>query len=125
MERNTRQREAIRGVFDRSDRPLSPQEVHERAGRAAAGVSMATVYRTLKALVAEGALVAVELPGQAPRYEPAGLQHHHHFQCRVCGRVYDIHGCPGRLDRLAPAGFVVEGHEITLRGVCERCGSAA
>ena len=121
MERNTRQREAIRAVFEGAGRPLSPQEVHERADRIAAGVSMATVYRSLKALVEEGSIVTVDLPGQPPRYEPAGLDHHHHFQCRSCGRVFDIEGCPGALDGLAPAGFVVESHEITLGGLCDRC----
>lgn len=121
MERTTRQRESIRTVFEGTDRPLSPQEVQARAERLGAPVSLATVYRTLKGLVEEGVVVAVELPGQPPRYEPAGLEHHHHFQCRACGRVYDIHGCPGRLDRLAPPGFVVESHEITLVGLCAEC----
>lgn len=124
MERTTRQREAIREVFGKTERPLSPQEVQKRAERISAPVSLATVYRTLKGLVEEGVVVPVELPGQPPRYEPAGLDHHHHFQCRTCGRVFDIHGCPGRLDRLAPAGFVVESHEITLTGRCAACATA-
>lgn len=124
MERNTRQRDAIRAVFDRADRPLSPQEVHERADRIAPGLSMATVYRSLKALIEDDSIVTVELPGQPPRYEPAGLDHHHHFQCRSCGKVFDIPGCPGHLEGLAPEGFVVEAHEITLSGLCEGCAKA-
>ncbi len=121
MERNTKQRDAIRTVFEKSDRPLSPQEIHERADRAAPGLSLATVYRAVKGMLEDGSIVTVELPGQPPRYEPAGLDHHHHFQCRSCGKVFDIEGCPGRLDGLAPEGFVVESHEITLSGLCAGC----
>ncbi len=108
-------------MFERADRPLSPQEVHERADRIASGLSLATVYRALKGMIEEGSIVTVELPGQPPRYEPAGLDHHHHFQCRECGKVFDIEGCPGAMDGLAPDGFVVESHEITLSGLCDAC----
>jgi Fur family transcriptional regulator, ferric uptake regulator len=30
-------------------------------------------------------------------------------------------GCPGDLRRLAPRGFRVEGHEVTLYGRCSDC----
>ena len=36
-------------------------------------------------------------------------------------RVFDIHACPGNLNRLAPAGFEVEHHELTLYGRCPDC----
>ncbi|MFN5808672.1 MAG: transcriptional repressor, partial [Burkholderiales bacterium] len=36
-------------------------------------------------------------------------------------RVFDIHACPGELSDLAPRGFVVEDHELTLYGRCLDC----
>lgn len=125
-QRSTRQREAIRGVLTDADRPLSPREVLERGRQRIANMSLATVYRTLKTFLEEGFLTEVTLPGEAARYELAGKGHHHHFHCRECGRAFDIHGCPGSsVDKLAPAGFVVDGHEITLFGSCPSCSKRA
>ena len=125
MERNTRQRRAILDAISRADRPLLPQEVLESAQHLAAGLGIATVYRNLKLLVQEGQVQAVNLPGENPRFEPAGHQHHHHFQCRQCERVFDVHACPGDLGRLAPQGFIVEDHDLTLYGRCKECTASA
>ena len=121
MERNTRQRSAIREAIAQAERPLLPQEVLDAAQQVVPGLGIATVYRNLKALVDEGELKPVNLPGENPRFEVAGHQHHHHFQCTQCQRVFDVHACPGDLSRLAPQGFTVEDHDLTLYGRCKDC----
>ena len=121
MERSTRQRAAIRHTLEAASRPLLPQEVLEGARAQVPGLGIATVYRCLKQLVEERALKVVELPGENARYERVDVGHHHHFQCRGCERVFDVHACPGDLGRLAPAGFSVEDHELTLYGRCSDC----
>jgi Fur family ferric uptake transcriptional regulator len=122
VERATRQRSAIREAIASAGRPLSPQEVLDAARRTVAGIGLATVYRNLKLLLAEGAIDAVTIAGESPRYEIARRGHHHHFQCMSCRRVFDVAGCPGDLRRLAPRGFRVEHHEVTLYGRCADCG---
>ena len=121
MERATRQRDAIKSVLRAAKRPLSPGEVLDAARSAVHGLGLATVYRTLKLLVAEGTVQAITLPGESPRYEMAESAHHHYFQCNSCRRVYDVPGCPGNLRRLAPRGFTVEHHDLTLYGRCSDC----
>ena len=121
MERYSRQRAAIRAAIDLAQRPLSPQEVLEAAQTEVAGLGLATVYRNIKLLLEAGEVQAVNLPGDSPRYESAQHEHHHHFQCNACQRVFDVHECPGNLAKLAPAGFTVEHHEITLYGRCTDC----
>lgn len=123
MERDTAQRRAIRQVFLDTPRPLGPREVLELAQDRVRSLGIATVYRTVKALVAEGWLVAVELPGEPPRYERAGKQHHHHFVCRSCDRVFEVHGCPGDLSAGVPSGFRLQAHEVVLYGVCAACAA--
>ena len=121
MDRNTRQRQAIRHVLAEADRPLGPQEILEASQVYAPGLGIATVYRTLKNLTNEGWLVSVELPGEPARYEIAGKAHHHHFRCRTCDRVYEINGCLSNLTQLTPRGFRLESHEVVLYGVCTTC----
>ena len=125
MERATRQNTAIRDALEAAGRPLTPAEVLDEARRHVAALGLATVYRNLKALVDEGAVQVVTLPGEVPRYEPAQHGHHHHFRCDVCQRVFDVHQCPGDLASLAPPGFRVARHEITLYGQCSDCRPVA
>jgi Fur family ferric uptake transcriptional regulator len=122
MERNTRQRAAIREAIAQAGRPLLPQEVLDAAQAGAPGLSIATVYRNIRALLDEGEVQPVVLPGENPRYELAGHAHHHHFQCRACQRVFEVEACPGDLSDLAPSGFTVEDHDLTLYGRCKDCG---
>ncbi len=121
MERSTRQRSAIRTAIERAQRPLSPLEVLAAAQAEVPALGLATVYRNLKLLVDAHEVTPVTLPGDSPRYEIAHLQHHHHFQCTACERVYDVHQCPGNLARMAPPGFTVDRHELTLYGRCAGC----
>ena len=123
MERNTRQRSAIREAIAQAERPLLPQEVLDAAQLQVPGLGIATVYRTVKAMLAQEEIVSVHLPGDNPYYEQAGLHHHHHFRCRKCDQVFELHGCPAGLTALTPKGFAVESHEITLRGLCASCNT--
>ncbi len=132
MKRNTRQREAILSTLYGSGRSLSPVEIRAEASVYVPGLSLPTVYRQIKGLVEEQAVSQVDLPGQSPRYEApcdahatvAG-HHHHHFHCDVCERVYPIHACPGSMATLAPKGFRVERHDVTLHGRCASCAARA
>lgn len=121
MIRKTRQRAAIRGALEAAGRPMSPEEVLVAAQKQVDGLGIATVYRNLKSLVEEGWLVTVDLPGQSARYELAGKDHHHHFHCQNCGRVFELHGCVERLAELVPAGFSMSGHDLLLYGLCQPC----
>lgn len=125
MERRTRQRDAIRLVLAEADRPLSPQEVLEAAQGHCPGLGLATVYRALADFVGDGALSVVELPGVPARYEVAGKHHHHHFICRRCARVFETGECTEHIRVAPPPGFVVEDHEVILRGLCGDCAAPA
>ncbi len=121
MQRDTRQRRAIRSVFMNVDRPLTPDEILEYGQRIVPSLGLATVYRTVKIFVAEKWLSEVELPGGGLRYELADRPHHHHFLCRSCDQAFDVHQCPDEVELLAPKGFEVDGHELTLFGRCVTC----
>lgn len=121
MQRKTQQRAAIREAILAADRPMSPNEILVAAQEMAPGLGIATVYRNIRALVAEGWLRTVDLPAAPSRYEIAGKDHHHHFHCRACDRVYEIDDCPGKVADLTPAGFLQESHDLILYGLCAAC----
>ncbi|MBL8240895.1 MAG: transcriptional repressor [Bryobacterales bacterium] len=119
--RDTRQRRAIRAAFEAAGRPLDPNEVLELAAGSHSGLGIATVYRNIKMLLEEGWLTAVELPGEVTHYELAGKAHHHHFHCRACGKVFELNACLPNVQKLAPLGFQVSGHDLLLYGACRDC----
>ena len=121
MQRDTAQRRAIRDVFNQENRPLTPQELLEGAQVTVPQMGLATVYRTLKSLTESGTVMVVDVPGEPQRYEIAGKDHHHHFSCKQCGRMFEMDGCPGDLERLVPDGFVMEDHEVFIYGRCSDC----
>ena len=120
MKRRTEQREAMKQVFEEADRPLTAQEVCDRAQQEVPGLGIATVYRNLKSFVEEGLLRSVDLPDEPSRYESIDLDHHHHFQCGECDRVFDIPGCPD-IEAFVPEDYEVERHEVLLYGLCPSC----
>jgi Fur family ferric uptake transcriptional regulator/Fur family peroxide stress response transcriptional regulator len=83
--------------------------------------SRATVYNTLNWLRDEG-LVQEVFEGGSVRFDP-NTDYHHHFICRVCGRVEDVPSefvgsfNVGSLNN----GQMVETLEVTMRGVCAAC----
>ncbi|MDO4904874.1 MAG: transcriptional repressor [Lautropia sp.] len=123
MKRVTRQRLEIQRVIAQAGRPLSPLEILETARQRIPTLSLATIYRNLRELQDARLLAPVPMPGNITLYEghEAQAHHHHHFQCNQCRRVFDIEGCPGGLEGMLPAGFVLDRHEVTLYGTCADC----
>lgn len=123
MKRQTKQRSVVQQIFEQAQRPLSPSEVFDQARSELRAISLATIYRTLKALIDDGTLVPVSLPGLPDRYETRGCaeHHHHHFHCDGCGRVFDVPGCGLHTDVRNPSGFSVKRHAVVLYGDCREC----
>jgi Fur family ferric uptake transcriptional regulator len=129
MERQTHQRQAVTDALERSGQVLSPTQILAWAQAEAPSLNLSTVYRQIKALQDKQQIVKVELPGQPPRFEALCHEahaakpdhHHHYFHCNACDGVYPIHACPGKMGHLAPRGFEVSGHDLTLYGRCASC----
>lgn len=123
--RQTRQRDAIRQVFEAHDRPLGVEELLRLAKASVPALGQATLYRTLKLLREEGLIVEVPMPGGRVFFERAGKSHHHHFLCSECGRAFDIPGCLlGQAPVLAD-GHQISTHEVVLYGKCRGCAAPA
>ena len=121
MQRNTRQRRAIRQVVDTAERPFSLDEILVAAQKIIPRLGQATVYRALNTMQREGILVQVDIPGHPPRYERADLKHHHHFACTDCGKVFELSERYYTGKERVPPGFKAEGHGVIIYGHCRDC----
>lgn len=83
-------------------------------------VSLATVYRSLNALAAEGRIVRLSVPGQPDRYDGMTVPHQH-LVCDVCGELADINilGLESMLQEAA--GLDLTGYDLCLHYICPLC----
>ena len=124
-QRQTRQRDAIFQVIEETSGPLAVEEIHQRAKKRLPQLGIATVYRALKLMLESRQVQQVNMPSGETRYESAHLGHHDHFQCRLCLKVFDLDICPLKLKTGTKlhGGFLVEGHELTISGLCATCAA--
>ncbi len=121
MRRKTTQRNAIQEVFLENNRPMGVEEILSTGRQIVESLDQSTVYRNLKLLLEKGWLRKIEHPGLGTLYEKAGKDHHHHFHCRSCNRVFELPGCALNEKESTPQGFVTESHEVFLFGICASC----
>jgi len=88
--RDTKQRHAIKRALDNAGRPLGPKEILDLASKEVPNLGIATVYRNIKTMVEKGELATVDLPGQAPRYQPPSDRPPHLFIDEKSDSVYNI-----------------------------------
>src|SRR5438874_13676562 len=100
--RLTRPRRLILDVVRATDAHPTAALVYRRVRRRLPRVSLATVYRNLRVLAAEGVL--------AERADAGGLRFdgnaepHDHFTCVACGRIHDVPVRRGRAARARRGG---------------------
>jgi Fur family ferric uptake transcriptional regulator len=123
-ERQTRQLVATyEAVRYARDHPTA-DDVHALVRRRITRVSLGTIYRNLKKLVAQGRVRIVPQPNaRSTRFE-AMLESHEHFLCEICNSIIDL-PLPSRMlpaiAGLRRAGYGVSGHSVTFFGVCPQC----
>ena len=121
--RLTPQRFAVLEYLDRAEGHPTADQIATEVNRRFPRASRATVYNTLNALRDAG-LVREVTHGDdaAARYE-SNVEPHHHFVCRVCGRLEDVpteaFAAPKSVE--LEGGHEVETFELVLRGVCGKC----
>ena len=122
--RPTRQRTAIEADVDRYDEFRSAQEIHASLVAGGDKIGLATVYRTLQAMVDEDALDALRTDDGEQVYRRCSTGHHHHLVCRECGRTDEVEG--PAVERWAERvsaehGFTEVAHTLELFGRCAAC----
>lgn len=129
--RCTRQRQAVYDFLARAESHPTAEEIYQSVKGAVPRISLATVYKSLEALVATG--LAAKLTGNdgSARYDARG-DHHYHLRCLRTGMVEDLPTPfdPALIDKLDPElarnlerrGFRVTGYRLELVGFYDPAG---
>jgi Fe2+ or Zn2+ uptake regulation protein len=123
--RTTRQLEQVFKALQHDHTHPFAHEIYRRVHRKLPRISLATVYRNLHSLVAEGKIRTLLLDEQGARFDPE-TSPHDHFVCARCGRVIDLFLRRARridLSPLAKQGYVVTTHNLTVHGICQVCAA--
>jgi Fur family ferric uptake transcriptional regulator len=121
-------RRAIVELLASQDCCLTAQEVFDELRASGRHAGIASVYRALDVLTSMKLVQKLDVGGGVARYElahPDG-EHHHHLVCDSCGKVvaFEDDHLEAALERLgAELGYVVDAHDVVLRGACRECGS--
>ena len=118
--RMTGQRRTIALVLEAADDHPDVEELYKRAAAQDAGISLATVYRTVKLFEETGILEKHEFGDGRARYEDADRDHHDHLINLSTGEVIEF--CDPEIEALQEKiaerlGFDLKGHKLELYGV--------
>ena len=121
--RMTGQRRTIAQVIEEADDHPDVEELYARASARDPGISIATVYRTVKLFEEAGILERLEFGDGRARYEDAERDHHDHLIDLNSGEVIEFVDAEieALQERIAKKlGYELRGHRLELYGVPRR-----
>ena len=86
-------------------------------------MSLATVYKTLDALVKTGLIQQINVGEDAYRYD-SNTEVHPHIICTACNRVFDIEleGIPSLREQVKQkTSFLLKKEQLYFYGICPEC----
>lgn len=128
-QRNTWQRERVRGALADAPGFISAQSLHATLRDENTGIGLATVYRALADLAAHSEADSLQSPEGETLYRACeSSAHHHHLICRSCGRAVEIEAnAVEQWARTTAAahGFRDAEHIVDIFGICSTCADAS
>lgn len=123
--KNTRNRNAILEILEKSEVPLTAEEIYLLLKGKNASTCLSTVYRTFEMFISKDLVIKSNIidDGKA-RYELNHMEHKHHVICVGCHKMIYIDECPfGEFEKLLKneINFEVTGHKFEIYGYCQEC----
>ena len=121
----TPQRQLIFSLLHNNETHPTAENLYGIASAQMPGISLRTVYQTLKELAEMGELQLIDLGEGGMRFDP-NVDDHHHAVCGVCGKIRDVHVKGAASLKPNDAGdFMVSDVGVVFRGKCSDCESRA
>jgi Fur family ferric uptake transcriptional regulator len=129
VQRNTWQRERVREALGDARGFVSAQSLHAALRDENTGIGLATVYRTLAGMAAQGEADSLQSPeGENLFRACTSAGHHHHLICRSCGLTVEIAATDVEQwarQTAAQHGFTDAEHVVDIFGRCASCTQAS
>ncbi|MDD5456284.1 MAG: transcriptional repressor [Candidatus Margulisbacteria bacterium] len=121
--KSTPKRRAILDLLENSETYLSPEQIWMKLKEKFIKIGLPTVYRNLESLAGMGkAQVILTENRQLHYYRCHDRDHHHHFVCNSCKKVFELPTCPVRTIEAAFNYQVkIESHIFQVNGYCREC----
>jgi Fur family ferric uptake transcriptional regulator len=121
--RQTWQKDAVMHALGQSQGFVSAQQLHKQLTQHGSAIGLATVYRTLNTLVADGLADSLVNAGES-LFRDCSKDHHHHLICNSCGIAVEIEAQQAEAWASKVAkdnGFTQVTHTIDIFGICKAC----
>lgn len=124
MKRYSKKRESIlKCIMETKEHP-SAEWVYKKLKPIYPSLSLATVYRNISELIAEGKVKSVCVVKDKERFD-GDIKPHVHAVCSVCGKIIDIENFSFPKEMLIKAEseteFTVSYSKVQFIGVCKDC----
>ena len=122
--RPTRQRAALTDELAGTAEFRSAQDIHASLSASGTRVGLATVYRNLQAMAADGEVDVIRTTEGEAVYRACSTGHHHHLVCRECGKTVEVEGPAVELwahKVSTEHGFSDVQHTLEIFGTCGGC----
>lgn len=123
--RLTPQREEILQVFQNlpKGQHLSAEELFEMLEKQEKGISLSTIYRTLKLMTRMGILRELELAEVHKHYElnTSSPNHHHHIVCTQCNMTIEFENSTimkQAMKQVEKSGLELIDCQLTIHAIC-------
>jgi Fur family ferric uptake transcriptional regulator len=123
--RQTWQKNAVLHALAMAQGFVSAQQLHKQLTQHGSVIGLATVYRTLNTLVADGLADSLVNAGES-LFRDCSKDHHHHLICNSCGVAVEIEANQAEewASKVAnDHGFTDVSHTIDIFGTCKKCSS--
>jgi Fur family ferric uptake transcriptional regulator len=122
--RNTWQKDAVKHALGEAVGFVGAQQLHQVLRNHGSTIGLATVYRALADLAANGDADSLQSQDGEVLYRACTNSHHHHLICRSCGLTLEIEAdrVEAWADDVANShGFKNPTHTIDIFGTCSAC----
>lgn len=119
----SRQRELILRILAENVVHPTADFVYEIIKKEMPNISLATVYRNLNLLAANGTIKKAEGLDGSVRFD-YNTHPHYHFVCSRCNKIYDIpyDVAPELGEKVfTRTGMIVENYDLCFKGICNDC----
>lgn len=122
--KNTKQRALIINILQKAKKPLSANDILNRALPTQPNIALTTIYRNLEMLYEADLITRHRIDEKEYCYELKKEEHTHYLICKNCKKKVDLPECP--LKELeqnisSKTGFKITSHNLELEGYCDKC----